>query len=169
MGISGTTTTLSVDDILSNISKDKGPALMTKCFHTREITAYAEIIEKLLIHNMLSPKSILEEFGTEKCDELFHNIKSQNWPISAADKIFYPSASETLFKHCTLVRHGMFPDDFQGIVPGHHLYPHNPAKYIGFEAIMLQKNTATGNNLLNTIDMLYLANAETHIFKEIYR
>ncbi len=110
MGIHDTTTTLTIDEILSKISEQKleGPAFMTQYFCTKEITAYGKIIEKLLMHNLLSLKTILEEFGIAKCDELFQKLKSklENWPISAADKIFdYPNASRILFKHCLLVRH----------------------------------------------------------------
>lgn len=169
IGISDVKIALSLKEIFSNISVAKGPAFFTKHFGKTDLSAPGKILERLFAHNLLRPKKLDEEFGSVKFEEVLHNIKEKNWKLTAFDSIFGPKSTEFVFKYCIDVQHGMFPQDFPTITPGHHLYPKKPQDFDGFPAIMLQRNVHTGHKSLDSFDVMFFASIETHIFKSVFR
>ena len=168
IGISDTKTTLPLKEILSNISVSKGATFFTKYFG-KATNPTGKILEALFTHNLLRPRQLDEEFGSEKFDQVLHNVKDKNWKLTAFDSTYGPKSTEFMFKHCIIVQHGVFPQAFPTTTPGHYLYPERPEKHNGFPTIMLQKNIHTGNKLLDSLDIMYLLNNETHILREMFR
>jgi len=169
IGISDTKIRLSLEEIYSNISSAKGPVFFTKHFGKTDLTSPGKILEGLFAYNLLRPKKLDEEFGTEKFENVVHNIKEKNWNLTAFDKIFGPKATEFMFKYCIVVQHGGFPQDFPTIIPGHHLYPKNPQDFDGIPMIMLRRNIHTGHKSIDSLDIMFFASIETHIFKSVFR
>ena len=68
-----------------------------------------------------------------------------------------------------LVRFGLFPHAFPDITPDHHLYPEYPQQFLNESAIMLQRNIHTGHKIVDSLDIMYFASNETHIFASMFR
>jgi hypothetical protein len=169
MGISHDKTSLSLKEIYSNITDKKGAAFFTKYFGKADLSAPGKIFEGLFTYNLLRPKKLDEEFGSEKFEETIHNIKEKNWPLPAFDKVHGPNSTEFMFKYCIEVHRGVFPQDFPDITPGHHLYPKRPQDFNGQPVIMLQRNVHTGHRSIDSLDIMYFMTIETHILNSVFR
>ena len=172
IGITETHIRLPMSEILSNISITKGPDFFTKTFGKSDgenFTVRGNLMEKLFAYNLLRPKQLSEEFGTEKFENLLHNIKEKNWNLTAFDKLYGPKSTEFMFKHCIHVHHGDFPQDFPLITPDHHLYPKRPQDFQEMPVIQLQRNANTGHKSLDSFDVMFFISIETHILKSVFK
>jgi hypothetical protein len=167
IGITDTQSTLSLNDILHNITLAKGPAFCTKYF--KASVSQGKVLEALFKINLLRPKTLNEEFGTEKFEDTLHNIKEKNWKLPAFDKVFGTNSTEYMIKNFIVVQHGTFPGDFPTFPPGHHCFPNNADQFNGYPAIMLQKKLNTGHKALDSFDVMYFMSIETHIFIDTFR
>ena len=172
IGISEDKNSLPLNEIYSNITVAKGAAFFTKHFgktNETDIATRGKILERLFLYTLLRPKTLDEEFGTPKMEEVLNNIKDKNWNLTAFDSVFGPKSTEFMFKHLIVVRHGVYPRNFPDITPDHHLYPKNPEEFNGKPVIMLQKNIHTGHKPIDSFDIMYFASNETHIFSSIFK
>ncbi len=173
IGITNTHLSLSLGQILSNISIAKGPEFFTKHFgktNPDDFIARGKLLETLFAYNLLRPKQLDEEFGTDKFENVLHNIKENNWNLTAFDKTYGPKSTEYMFKHLIkVVQRGDFPQDFPMIIPGHHLYPKKPEELDNENVIMLQRNIDTGHKTIDAFDVMYFMNRDTHIMKSYFR
>ncbi len=66
MGISNVKINLSLTEVFSNINVAKGPVFFAKYFGKTDLSAPGKIFEGLFAYNLLRPKKLNEEFGSDK-------------------------------------------------------------------------------------------------------
>lgn len=176
IGFSSTIQTIELSTVISNIQKDHGSAFLNTHFMNKNPAECAEVLQALMFHNLLRPKTIGDIFRSEEFLTTIKNMKikdtSKAWDFAAIGKFHGMHVCETVFKSGIRVNYGVFPADFSHIQPGHNQYPENARHYTDKPMIQIQRlidvPDAEFFNKLN-FDAVYFANQNSRLFSTILK
>ena len=176
IGFSTTAHTIPLQNVIANIKKEHGDAFITTHFLHKGPAECGDVLEALILHNLLRPKTIQDIFRSDEFETTINNIKlknsSKSWDFAAIAKFHGKKVCEAVFKSGMRITYGDFPTAFPTIVPGHNQYPEYARDYNEKPMIQVQRRTDVPDaeffDKLN-FDPIYYANQNSRLFSTILK
>ena len=178
IGFSETVCTLPLITVVQNIKDTHGQDLYDTHLNGKSPDQSGAIIQSLLTHNLLRPKTTNDILASEEFETTIKMIKidpsklphgSKPWELMAIGNKHGMKVCEYVFKTGIDIKLGDFPDDFPDIRPGHNQYPDRSERFTNIPMIKVERVLDLQNaQFFNSFDTVYFANRSTRLFSTIF-